>query len=607
MRNIWKALVALGLTAALSVPLAACSEPSAQTEQEEVYAAYVAYAQAAGEEPLSYEEWLESVRGPQGEKGDKGDTGAAGQDGTDGEDGVGIADITYAYGYDADADYFYTAITFELTNETQKTVILPSAMNPAVFYVADDAQMLCALLDAGAANVKLGADISADVVVGEDAEVTLDLGGYTLTNVSGHTITNYGTLTVIDSVGGGAVDNVTHARAALHNDVGAVAVLSGGAFTRSKEAGSIATQSGQNSFYNIRNYGDMTINSGVTVMQSGAFSSLLENGWYDGSQNTSEAPARLTINGGVFSGGLNTIKNDDWGEMTINGGSFENVSQAAVLNWNVANIHGGTYEITGNAQAVILNGHINETMDKGILSVKGVEYTGAPLLAWMSGSGSKDAGTITVYDAQTLQAAIDIAADKTVVLGADIVVGSQGNSATGLTIANKDVTLDFHGFTLENVGLGFALHITGASANVVLRDSSAAQSGGVYGGQGGDNQAVRMDGGATVRIDGGNYTVGGDANGLGNSCISIASDSVVSVYGGTFSCETAYNGKYYVLNVQQTTGAAGEFTVYGGTFVNYDPSTGDDALSGNFIAEGYEVVSSEDGDGNTLYTVQKAE
>lgn len=55
-----------------------------KTQIEEVYESYVAYAEENGETPLSYEEWLASIKG---EKGDKGDTGANGKDGKNGVDG----------------------------------------------------------------------------------------------------------------------------------------------------------------------------------------------------------------------------------------------------------------------------------------------------------------------------------------------------------------------------------------------------------------------------------------------------------------------------------------------------------------------------------------
>ena len=48
----------------------------------EIYNTYVAYAESNGATPLSYEDWLASI------KGEKGDTGANGQDGKDGQDGI---------------------------------------------------------------------------------------------------------------------------------------------------------------------------------------------------------------------------------------------------------------------------------------------------------------------------------------------------------------------------------------------------------------------------------------------------------------------------------------------------------------------------------------
>ena len=50
-----------------------------KTQIEEVYECYVAYAEKNGVTPLSYEDWLASIKGEKGEKGDKGDTGADGK------------------------------------------------------------------------------------------------------------------------------------------------------------------------------------------------------------------------------------------------------------------------------------------------------------------------------------------------------------------------------------------------------------------------------------------------------------------------------------------------------------------------------------------------
>lgn len=213
-------------------------------------------------------------------------------------------------------------------------------------------------LTAGALTVKSG------------ATVTLDLGTFTLTNKAGeHTIVNNGTLTI---TGTGTVDNISHARAALVNKEGATAELNGGSFTRSKENGQNKEDSGGNSYYNIQNFGKMTINDGVLVKQDGGFSSMVANGYYDGTNKTNTPT--LIINGGKFIGGLNTIKNDDCGKLTINNGVFENVEQHAVFNVNEAEIKGGTYAMDGN-DSVLYNRKYNDTNDKGLLTVEGGTFT----------------------------------------------------------------------------------------------------------------------------------------------------------------------------------------------------------------------------------------
>ena len=234
------------------------------------------------------------------------------------------------------------------------------------------AEELQAAVNAGG-EIVLDANITASITIPKDANVTLDLNGHKLTNAEGnHTITNEGTLTI---KGEGTVDNVSHAKAAVYNKQGATATLNGGKFIRSKENGSSESNSGGNSYYNILNQGEMTINAGVEVSQSGHFSSLIDNGWYDGSKNTANAIAKLTINGGTFSGGLNTIKNDDFGDLTIKDGKFSNTSGAVVLNWNVANISGGSFEVADSAKSVIANGYGNATMDKGELTITGGTFT----------------------------------------------------------------------------------------------------------------------------------------------------------------------------------------------------------------------------------------
>lgn len=204
-------------------------------------------------------------------------------------------------------------------------------------------------------SVKLTADTQKDVVIPANTTVTLDLNGHKLTNASGHTITNNGNLTV---TGSGTVDNVTHGKGALYNKSGATAILNGGTFTRSQEAGTYEPYGGNgNSWYTIQNDGTMTINAGTTVTTRlndsgkavGGFSSLIRNGG-----NAGTAPT-LLINGGHFNGGINTVKNAAGGTLTIKGGDFSNTTQYVIMNWNIADIYDGTFEAQSTASAVLFS------------------------------------------------------------------------------------------------------------------------------------------------------------------------------------------------------------------------------------------------------------
>ena len=134
------------------------------------------------------------------------------------------------------------------------------------------------------------------------------------------------------------------------------------------------------------------------------------------------------------------------------------------------------------------------------------------------------------------------------------------------------------------------------------QDTSVTITGGYYdGGNGGNNICVYAMNGATVTIQGGTFTVGSDANGEGNSVVESNGGNIV-IEGGFFYTNYNWRGFYYVLN--QKNDNPGTITVKGGTFVNYDPSKGDDNLGGSFVADGYSVVSEKHGD-DTWYTVVK--
>ena len=211
-------------------------------------------------------------------------------------------------------------------------------------------------------------DTTATIKVPNGKNATLDLNGKTLTNKTGeHTIIveNGATLTI---TGNGIVDNVSHGKGAIVNS-GEV-TLNGGTFKRSAENGIYSPYgNGGNSWYTIANYGTMEINTGVTVENAGGYSSMIRNG------GEATADCNLTIRGGNFTGGINTVKNDYFGVLTINGGNFSNNAQYVIMNWNKAEITAGTFRTLDTASAVLFTSAFGGNANYvGKLTISGGEF-----------------------------------------------------------------------------------------------------------------------------------------------------------------------------------------------------------------------------------------
>lgn len=219
----------------------------------------------------------------------------------------------------------------------------------------------------GGATVKLLKDVTEDVVIPAGKTITLDLNGKKLTNICDNTITNHGKIEIIDKTGKGVVDNITNAKTAITND--GTVVLRGGTYTRSQEAGKDKDNGGGNSYYTILNDngGSLTIYDGVTVYNKGHFSSMIRNG------GTAGAESKLYINGGTFSGGINTVKNDESGYLNISGGDFSNTTQFVVMNWHKAEISGdATFAVSDTAEAVLFtSSYGGAATTKGELTISG--------------------------------------------------------------------------------------------------------------------------------------------------------------------------------------------------------------------------------------------
>jgi len=332
-------------------------------------------------------------------------------------------------------------------------------------------------------TVKLVNNVTENVTIPAAKTITLDLNGMTLTNVDDHTILNNGNLTIM---GTGRVDNISHAKGALYNK--GTVVINGGTFDRSRENGMNKGESGQNSWYTIKNVGTMTINDGATVQTAGnnaalgKFSSLVSNGYFNANDyNTNKGLDQpiLTIDGGTFRGGLNTIKNDDRAKLTINGGTFSNYYQAVVQNHNIAEITGGTFTAASDANTEtygIYNCGCGADIDLGTLTVSGGTFTGATYAvaevssqnAIVNISGGQFAGTkAAIIKSSTSNATIAISGGKFSSDPSAYVVGN-GNT----NIVKRDGSEGAYTYTV--------LAKSGLTSGVYLTDPSGALASNYY-------------------------------------------------------------------------------------------------------------------------------
>ena len=353
--------------------------------------------------------------------------------------------------------------------------------------------LAAAISAAGDGNtVTLLKDVTADITIPAGKTMTLDLNGKTLTNVNDHTILNNGNLTI---TGTGKVDNISHAKGALYNK--GTVVVNGGTFDRSKENGKTSNDSGSNSWYTIKNVGSMTIHDGATVQTAGnnttlgKFSSLVSNGYFNAGDYTNnrglEQPI-LTIDGGTFRGGLNTIKNDDHAKLTINGGTFSNYYQAVVQNHNIAEITGGTFTAASDANAEtygIYNCGCGAEIDLGTLTVSGGTFTGATYAvadvssenADVTISGGQFAGTkAAIVKSSTSKATIAVSGGK---FSSDPSVYVVGNGNTN--IVKRDGSEGAYTYTvLAKSGLTSGVYLTNPSGALASNYYVSSTANGVW-------------------------------------------------------------------------------------------------------------------------------
>ncbi len=233
-------------------------------------------------------------------------------------------------------------------------------------------------------TVVLETDVKESVTIPEGSTITLDLQDNTLTNKSGsHTVTNKGNLTI---TGSGTIDNVSHGKGALVNN-GTVTMKSG-TLTRSKEAGSSATNNGGNSWYVVDNNGDSAVFNmeGGKIYGTSRYSSLIRN-----------LGAQFNMIGGDLESGFIVLKNDDNGKIKMTGGTATTTASggSAIQNWGKLEMTGGTLKAADGAAALyalswnkkyaqpeaiiggdaVLNGNVKVQMDRNYIGEEDIPST----------------------------------------------------------------------------------------------------------------------------------------------------------------------------------------------------------------------------------------
>ena len=457
--------------------------------------------------------------------------------------------------------------------------------------------------------VKLVKDTSENIIIPNGKTIVIDLNGKKLTNADSHTIVNNGNLTI---QGSGTVDNVTHQKAALVNY--GTAVLNGGTYTRSLEnPENNKDNSGGNSYYTILNDkgGNMTINAGVEVTNVGHFSSMICNG---GDANSS-AMSKLTIHGGVFSGGINTVKNDELGELTITDGSFSNASQCVIMNWHKANISGGTFETNEGAETVLFTAKYHDTRAIGKLTLTGGTYickTDQALLCDRYNNNEKYLGTASIaggtfsrqpeakyiaagYEAKdngnntwTVGAAASAAFAAQVggvmyTTLADALAAEDENAivklledVTGQVAipAGKKLTLDLNGKTITHSGTAIINNGT-----LIVKNGAVVSTGNCGIGVGSNSETTILSDvtvtaqesavitskstGAKIFIEGGTFTSTDNAVIAGNGSERTGNPNIIVINGGTFNGGITTAG-YVACGIYAPW--KDQITVNGGTF-----------------------------------------
>lgn len=406
-------------------------------------------------------------------------------------------------------------------------------------------------------TVTLLADAAENATVAAGKNITLDLGGKTLTNTN----TGKATLTIVKDA------------------------------TATVKNGKVI---GGTSYYNIDNYGATTLED-VTATAGNTDSSMIRN---DGT---------LTIESGSYSGGLDVVKSEEDSTLTINGGKFE-LSYATNGYTGVVFAYGNT-TITGGEfiQSLTTTGRWNHPQVIATGVVEGhtaiTRVTGGHFVNKISrenifrgiGKGTSDnfevsGGTFNksisedycadgfiptknadgTYGVKEGHYVAQVGSTKYETLADAIRLATKGktiqlltDATENITIAStKQITLDLNGYTL-NGGTGTANAAILNKGTVTITDTSAGKTGTIKRddqGIEGETSYYVIDNNGTMVIDQANVVNNSGAK--GSSLIrngGVDTVSSLTINGGTFEQQNFIAVK---------NDGNGELTINGGTLTS---------------------------------------
>lgn len=159
------------------------------------------------------------------------------------------------------------------------------------------------------------------------------------------------------------------------------------------------------SYYAVLNHGKMIINK-ANIIADANTNSVVVNGYYSYGNTSNHregyvegiahANPEMTLGSGVVIDGTNaingTIKNDDGGVMTIDGGNYTASGAGAFQNANKATINGGTFTQTNPLKPLLYNDYYAGGNNEGVLEINGGLFT----YAEDTFVEAKDGGKITI-------------------------------------------------------------------------------------------------------------------------------------------------------------------------------------------------------------------